>query len=143
MKSHKETIIYKYFIEKQKPTDIAKELNISKSAVSQVLQKNKNYVLEKERRKEENYKKHIKNTEEGNRKRREINQLKNNADNFSLKEAHNQATAELSKKKRLTNMAYRDWNKSAFTYNEKRKGYEFRKELGRSYDVPKFIKVEV
>ena len=40
-------------------------------------------------------------------------------------------------------MAYRNWNKSAFTYNEKKKRFEFREELGRSYDVPKYIKVEV
>lgn len=31
----------------------------------------------------------------------------------------------------------------SWTFNEKRNGYEFRKELGRSNDVPKFIKVEI
>ena len=56
---------------------------------------------------------------------------------------HNQASNELSAPRKLNNMAYRNWNKSAFDYNEKRKRYEFKKELGRSYDVPKYIKVEV
>ena len=75
--------------------------------------------------------------------KREETKRKNSKDDIDLNSMHNQASAELSKKKKMTNMAYRNWNKSAFTYNEKRKGYEFRKELGRSYDVPKFIKVEV
>ena len=56
---------------------------------------------------------------------------------------HKQAGVELSAPKKMSNMAYRNWNKSAYVYNESRKGFEFRKELGRSKDVPKFIKVEV
>ena len=51
MKNNKDTIIHKYFIDKLKPVDIAKELNISKSAVTQVLQKDKRYVKEKNNRK--------------------------------------------------------------------------------------------
>ena len=56
---------------------------------------------------------------------------------------HNQASQELSKGKRLSNLAYRNWNKSAYSYNKAKKRYEFKKELGRSYDVPKYIKIEV
>ena len=40
-------------------------------------------------------------------------------------------------------MAYRNWNKSAYSYNEEKRRFEFREELGRSHDVPKYIKVEV
>lgn len=56
---------------------------------------------------------------------------------------HNQASMEMSKSKRLSNMAYRNWNTSAYSYNEKKKRFEFKEELGRSADVPKYIKVEV
>ena len=41
------------------------------------------------------------------------------------------------------NIAYRNWNKSAYSYNEKKKRFEFKEDLGRSFDVPKYIKVEV
>mgnify|MGYP001851916865 CR=1 FL=1 len=51
MKNNKDTIIHKYFIDKLKPVNIAKELNISKSAVTQVLQKDKRYVKEKNKSK--------------------------------------------------------------------------------------------
>lgn len=143
MKNNKDTIIHKYFIDKLKPVEIAKELNISKSAVTQVLQKDKRYKKEKIKRKTKNKEIHNEMTKKYIKHKREETKRKNSKDDIDLNSMHNQASAELSKKKKMTNMAYRNWNKSAFTYNEKRKGYEFRKELGRSYDVPKFIKVEV
>lgn len=64
-------------------------------------------------------------------------------DKSMLENLHNQDMNELSYRCKLSDMAYRKWNISAYLYNEKRKGYEFREELGRAYDVPKFIKVEV
>ena len=143
MKNNKDTIIHKYFIDKLKPVEIAKELNISKSAVTQVLQKDKRYQKEKIKRIEQNKENHNEKTKKYIKNKREVIKRKKDKDTIDLRNMHNQATAELSKKKRLSNMAYRNWNRSAFTYNKKRKGYEFRKELGRSYDVPKFIKVEV
>lgn len=143
MKSRKETILDMYFLEHLKPVDIAKELNVSKSAITQVLQKDDRYSTEKERRKAENYRKHIKDTEDRNTRVRKEKQFKNSVDDLVIKNMHKQAGIELSAPRKLNNMAYRNWNKSAYVYNEKRKGYKFRKELGRAYDVPKFIKVEV
>ncbi len=143
MKNNKETIIQMYFIDKAKPVEIAKQLNISKSAVTQVLQKDERYQTEKAYRKEQNKLKHKENTIKIIKNQREIKKFKNNVDDLILKKMHEQASQELSKGKRMNNMAYRNWNKSAFDYNEKRKRYEFKEELGRSYDVPKYIKVEV
>lgn len=141
--NNKETIIQMYFIDKLKPVNIAEKLNISKSAVTQVLQKDERYLEEKAIRKKINEANHLENTKKIMKNKRIKQQLERNADYLALKNAHNQASAELSKRKRLSNIAYRNWNISAFKYNEKRKGFEFRKELGRSIDVPKFIKVEV
>lgn len=73
----------------------------------------------------------------------QIAQFKNNADDLILRNMHNQASAELSQPKKMTNMAFRNWNKSAYSYNEKKRRFEFREELGRAADVPKYIKVEV
>lgn len=143
MKNNKDIIIQLYFIEKFRPVDIANKLNISKSAVTQVLQKDERYTEEKAIRKEQNKIKHKENSNKLKKAKRKNEQFKNNVDDLILKNMHNQASVELSKSKRLNNMAYRNWNKSAYKYNSKRKGFEFREELGRSYDVPKFIKVEV
>ena len=53
---------------------------------------------------------------------------------------HNQAVSELSKSTHLTNENYRKWNIGAYLYNPSKKRYEFDNTLGRSYDVPKYIK---
>lgn len=143
MKNRKEIILNMYFIEKLRPVDIAKKLDISKSAVTQVLKKDKRYVHIKQERKSKNQKKHIEATKEHIKTKRKIAQFKNNADDLILRNMHNQASAELSKPKRMTNMAFRNWNKSAYSYNEKKRRFEFKKELGRAADVPKYIKVEV
>lgn len=143
MKKNKNAILQMYFADKLRAVDIAEKLNISKSAVSQVLKKDDRYVTEKAKRIANNKKKHKIKTEKYIKTVRKIKQFQKNTDDQILKSMHNQASNELSKGKKLNDMAYRNWNKSAYTYNEKRKGFEFRKELGRSADVPKFIKVGV
>lgn len=143
MKDRKEIILNMYFVEKLRPVDIAKKLDISKSAVTQVLRKDKRYVQIKQERKSKNQKKHIEATKEHIKTKRKIAQFKNNADDLILRNMHNQASAELSQTKKMTNMAFRNWNKSAYSYNEKKRRFEFREELGRAADVPKYIKVEV
>jgi hypothetical protein len=143
MKSRKKKILNMYFVQKLKPVDIAKKLNIAKSSVTRVLQKDRRYMKFKQERKVKNRQKHIKETKDYIKAKRMINQFKNNADDLILKNMHNQASVELSKPKKLSNMAYRNWNKSAYSYNEEKRRFEFREELGRSHDVPKYIKVEV
>ncbi len=143
VKKLEQKILELYFIEKLKQKDIAEKLKISKYKVSRTVTKDLRYISEKEERKTKSKQKHSESTKRIVKRKREVVKFKNNSDDLVLKNMHNQASRELSKPKRLSNMAYRNWNKSAYTYNQKRKGFEFRKELGRSKDVPKFIKVEV
>ena len=57
-----------------------------------------------------------------------------------MKAQHEQASKELSRGKRnVSNLDYRNWNKTAYIYNRKKKRFEFKENLGRSYDVPKYI----
>jgi len=143
MKNRKDIILEMYFVENLRRIDISKKLDISRSAVTQVLKKDKRYMEIKRLRQIKNQKKHNEETKNYIKTKRKIAQFKNNNDDLILRNMHNQASRELSKPKRLSNMAYRNWNKSAYSFNEKNKRYEFRKELGRSYDVPKYIKMEV
>ena len=138
-----EKVLKMYFTEKMRPTDIAKKLDIKQYVVSRIITKDARYTTEKEERKEKNKKKHNQNTKEYMVNKRKEVQFNNKVDDLALKNIHIQDSIELSEHKKLTNMAYRNWNISAFKYNEKRKGYEFREELGRSADVPKFIKVDL
>lgn len=136
-------ILELYFEQKLKQKDIAEKLNVSKYKVSRTVTKDDRYILEKENRKQQSKVKHEENTRKTVKKKRDTVKLKNNSDDLILRNMHNQASSELSQPKRLSNMAYRNWNKSAYSYNEKKKRFEFKEELGRSNDVPKYIKVEV
>lgn len=54
---------------------------------------------------------------------------------------HNQASLELSKKKNLSDIAYRNWNISAYSYDKDKNRFILKKELGKSADVPKYINI--
>lgn len=72
------------------------------------------------------------------KKKRETKKIE---DNYSSVQAqHIQVTRELSKSRHLSNESYRKWNYSAYSYNPSKKRYEFDAKLGRSADVPKYIK---
>lgn len=135
-----EDILKMYFKEKMKQIDIAKKLNISKYKVSRVISKNAESSKEKEKRKIENKKKNIEFTKNYIKQKR--SESKNN-DYAIMKNLHAQASMELSVPRKLSNMAYRNWNKSAYKYNQEKSRFEFRKGLGRSYDIPKYIKVQL
>lgn len=139
----KEEILDMYFNKQMKPIEIAQKLSLPKYTITRALQKDDRYPIEKQRRKEINEIKHINNTKDYIKKHRKEQQFKDKNDDLILKHMHNQASSELSTSKRLSNLSYRNWNVSAYKYNEEKKRYEFKKELGRSSDVPKYIKVEV
>lgn len=136
-------IIRLYFEEKLKQKDIAEKLKISKYKVSRVVSKDKRYKLEKENRKMSNKKIHDENTKKFMKNKREIEKRKNTSDDLILREMHRQASMEMSKGNKLSDMAYRNWNTSAYKYNNQKKRFEFREELGRSYDVKKFLKGKI
>ena len=144
MKNQNKDISKMYFDEKMRPVDIAKKMNMTKSAITQVLKKDNRYLRIKEERKNINQRKHRERTKDYIRAKRKMAQFEKSADDLILRNMHDQASRELSKPKRLSNMAYRNWNKSAYSYNVKKRRFEFKEnELGRSFDVPKYIKVEV
>lgn len=137
----KSKIINMYFYEQKKPVEIAKELQIPKYTVTRVLQKDNRYLEEKQKRKIINKINHINKTKEYIKRQRKIIQFENKVDNLILKKMHKQASFELSKGKKLSNIAYRNWNISAYSYDEVKKRFVFKSELGRSNDVPKYIKL--
>ena len=83
--SKKDEITKLYFVDRENPATIAKKLNISKSAVTQVLQKDDRYKKEKEVRKKQNKIRHNEKTKEIIKKTREIKQFKNRFRRFNIK----------------------------------------------------------
>lgn len=136
----KDEIIRLYFEEKLKQKDISERLGVSKYKVSRVLSKDNRHKLEKKNRKINNKKRHSENTKKIMKNKRYIEQIKNASEYLALEEKHRQASIEMSKGKNISDMAYRDWNTSAYKYNKEKNRFEFREELGKSYDVKKYLK---
>ena len=132
-------ILNLYFNEEKTLTEIAKELNTSVSYISKILRANKLYLIEKEKRKRENLsKRRIKQKEiiYKNRKNKE-----KDLSYYELKSAHEQASKELSKSRKLGTEAIRKWCGTSYKYNKKKNRYEFQEDRSlRSLDLPKYIK---
>lgn len=138
MKMSKQNIINLFYIEHLKVKEIAQRVNTSSAYVTKIVKQDIRYLQEKEYRKlisknkrKISQNKFIKNKRE--KKRIEDNYL-------SMQAQHNQAVKELSKSGHLSNESYRKWNISAYSYNPSKRRYEFDSSLGRSADVPKYIK---
>lgn len=136
----KEEILDLFFNQKMKQIEIAKQLNISKSTVSKILSKDTKFIEEKAKRKAEHKCNHNKDIQTRVENKRKQIQFKNSVDDLILKQLHIQDSIELSKRSYLTNENYRKWNYSAYKYNPSKHRYEFDSTIGRSYDVPKYIK---
>lgn len=131
--------IIKYFYEEHMPVkEIASAINTSEAYITKVIKQDKRYSNEKTFRKNIAYEKRKKDQSNFIKNKRERQSLEDNY--LAMKAEHNQAVSELSDRKHLTNENYRKWNYSAYKYNPSKHRYEFDKKLGRSYDVPKYIK---
>jgi len=132
----KERIIKMYYNDYEKPSMIAKKLNIRASYVTKVVQKDmKRYNAEKERRAKEQKEKRKKYKADWiANKRKSSKEL----DEF-VKMQHRQAVEELSYKSDISDGAFAKWNRGAYNYNPKRKRFEIDRKIKTSTDVPKYV----
>lgn len=131
-------IINMFYIEHLKVKEIANRANTSSAYISKIIKQDARYIAEKEFRK---------NKSKDNRKITQNKFIKNKRDNQRIEDnysfvqsQHEEASKELSKSQHLSNESYRKWNYSAYKYNPSKRRYEFDSTLGRSSDVPKYIK---
>ena len=138
METQKDKIFSLFYIEHLKVKEIAEKVKVSAAYVTKVIKTDSRYKEEKNFRKEKSKEKRKLAQNNFIKQKRENKRIE---DNYSFVQSqHIQASMELSKTKKLTDENYRKWNKSAYKYNSSRHRYEFDKKLGRSYDVPKYIK---
>lgn len=138
MENSKELIIKYFFIEHLKVKEIAEIIHTSSSYITKIIKQDKRYVGEKEYRANKSKEKRRLDQNNFAKHKREQKRID---DNFAfVEEQHKQASFELSKSKNLSNESYRKWNISAYKYNPSKYRYEFDEGLGRSADVPKYIK---
>ena len=138
METQKDTILNLFYIEHLRVKDIAEKLKISSAYITKIIKTDSRYEEEKNFRRERSKEKRKADQNHFIKKKREIKRIE---DNYAFVQAqHIQASMELSKSKKLSNENYRKWNKSAYKYNPSKHRYEFDEKLGRTADVPKYIK---
>lgn len=134
----KRLILKLYYHDKCTANEIAKQLNVSNAYITKVINKDARYYDEKTHRKNLNKQRNIEQTKKYMQKKREERKTLN----AIVKQEHIQAVSELSSgQAMISNRAFREWNKSAYKYNKNKNCYEFDKKLGKSYAVPRYIKI--
>ena len=138
MVMQKDKILRLFYTEHLEVKDIAGIIKVSSAYVTKIIKIDSRYEKEKNFRKEKSKEK--RRLEQNNfiKQKRENKKIE---DNYAfVQEQHKQASQELSKTRKFSDENYRKWNSSAYKYNPSRKRYEFDEQLGRSYDVPKYVK---
>ena len=134
----KEQIINLFYIEHLKVKDIADKLNCSSAYITKIVKQDIRYIEEKEYRINITKDKRKIAKNKFTKNKREKQRIEDNYCIVQLQ--HRQDSKELSKSGHLSNENYRKFNYSAYKYNPTKRRYEFDNTLGRSYDVPKYIK---
>ena len=133
--SKKEQILAMFYTEHLKGTEIATILNISEAYVTKIIQTDKKYFKEKERRKSESALRHREQTKAIMRKKRKEKQ---ELDDF-VKMQHRQAVYELSDHKEISDFSFREANPSAYDYDSKRQVYVLKKGINAGFKAPKTV----
>ena len=136
----KNYILDKYYNEHDKPTNIAKELNVNPSYITKVIKSDTRYIQEKEYRAQ---------ISRENRKIAKRDWIRNKRQSESdkqlyefVKQQHIEASKELSYSSEMSNLAYIKWNSSAYHRNSKGNLIIDRR-LKVGSDVPKSINMNI
>ena len=138
--NNKKYILDKYYEEHEKPSAIAKELDVHPSYITKIIKADTRYIQEKE------YRAKISKENRKISKREWIrNKRQNDADKELyefVKQQHIEASKELSYITEMSDLAYRKWNSSAYHRNKKCNLVIDRK-LKVGSDVPKSVNMNI
>ena len=137
---NKNYILDKYYNEHDKPTNIAKELNVNPSYITKIINNDTRYIQEREYRAQ---------ISRENRKIAKRDWIRNKRQSESdkqlykfVKQQHIEASKELSYSSEMSDLTYRKWNSSAYHRNSKDNLIIDRK-LKVGSDVPKSINMNI
>ena len=137
---NKNYILDKYYNEHDKPTNIAKELNVNPSYITKIIKNDIRYIQEKE------YRTKLSKENRKIAKREWIRNKRQSETDKKLyefvKKQHIEASKELSYSSEISDLAYRKWNSSAYHRNSKGNLIIDRK-LKVGSDVPKSINMNI
>ena len=120
----------------ERPSDIAKQVGVVKSYVTKIIQKDKRYIEEKERRKAENKEKHKECKRKYIQKRRQEEKMQYLAMMVQI----DKDNKYLSTKKELSDEAFAKWNRSAYEYCKNSSDLKLRNGINAGYTAPKRVR---
>lgn len=137
---NKNYILDKYYNEHDKPTNIAKELNVNPSYITKIIKNDIRYIQEKE------YRTKLSKENRKIAKREWIRNKRQSETDKQLyefvKQQHIEASKELSYSPEMSDLAYIKWNSSAYHRNSKGNLIIDRR-LKVGSDVPKSINMNI
>lgn len=128
-------IIILFYEEHKRPTDIAKELKVSKPYITKVIQKDERYIKEKEYRRDISKENHKVCKRNYINKRRQKEKLEYQAMIIQI----NKDNEYLSTKKEISDLAFVKWNRDMFRYDKNSSNLILRKGFKFAFDVPKRV----
>ena len=138
-KGTKDKIIDLFYEKHKKPTDIAKEVNVAKSYVTKVIQKDERDIQEKESRKLENKEKNkIQKRIYAQNKREKEKQDRIEYQKLLIQ--INKDNEILSTTKKEDDLQFVAWNRSAYEYDENSSDLVLKDDINAGYNAPKRVR---
>ena len=139
---NKDKVYALYFLEKMTCTEIAKEVGVTKQAVSKILKQFPEYAEEKERKKQENKVRHNKETGEYVKQKRRKEREEEEGLIAGMMELQRQNAMSMSKKSTLSDDALVRSCINHYRYEPKNERIVFVEDFGRKpADLPKSVSV--
>lgn len=129
-------IIMLFYEEHKRPTDIAKELKVSKPYITKVIKKDERYIKEKEYRKNISKENHKACKRNYINKRRQTEKQEYQAMIIQI----NKDNEYLSTKIEMSDLDFAKWNRQMFRYDKNSSKLVLRKGFTFACDVPKKIR---
>lgn len=130
-----EDIIRLFYEEHKRPTDIAEELEVSKSYITKVIKKDERYDEEKEYRKNISKENHKACKRNYINKRRQIEKQEYQAMIIQI----NKDNEYLSTKTQISDLDFAKWNRGMFQYDKNSSDLVLKRGFKFAFDVPKRV----
>ena len=137
-KETKDKIIELFYNEHLRPTDIFKELKVKMPYITRIIQTDSRYIEEKEARKQENKEKQKEQKSIYAQNKRE-KERQEKQDYQKLLVQINNDNKFLSTKKKVSDLKYAKWNRSAYDYDENTSDLILKDKILAGFNVAKRV----
>lgn len=124
-----------FYDEHLKPTDIAKQIDVGKSYITKIIQKDERYIEEKEYRATQSKERHKVCKRNYINKKRQADKQEYQAIIIQI----NKDNEYLSTKKKLSDEAFSNWNRGMFDYDKHSSDLILKNGINVGFDVPKRV----